>query len=188
MQIVTNVTIVNWNSCPFWILLCKYGLLGDTQFGFPVAWRSRKKNWIENSCKVTYLKNKAVVSTSLWWEWKFLYFDNLLTMIKILLTPLDKGSSGIKSIDTTLNGWEGMGIGCNKSSRAWCLGLAFWHISQVDTYHLISLGIVLECFSGGCVSVVNNVPLHCSPKGWWIVLQKYMGACKTWFLNCHQLW
>jgi len=39
-------------------------------------------------------------------------------MIKILLNPLDKGSSGIKSIDTTLNGWEGMGIGCNNPAGA----------------------------------------------------------------------
>ena len=38
------------------------------------------------------------------------------------------------------------------------------------------------------ITMLSEVPLHCSPKDWWIVLQKYMGACEYRFLDCHQLW
>jgi hypothetical protein len=66
--------------------------------------------------KITCLKNKVAVSTSVIFVIvgiNILYLVNLSTITKMLSNPLDKGSSGIKSIDTTLKGWDGMGIGCN---------------------------------------------------------------------------
>ena len=62
------------------------------------------------------LNIKAAVSTSLIFmvvRINIPYFVHLSTIIRILLNPLDKGNSGIKSIDTTSQGLEGMGMGCN---------------------------------------------------------------------------
>jgi hypothetical protein len=43
MQIVTNVTNMNWTPALSKFHLCKFRLPGATQFGFRVAWRSRKR-------------------------------------------------------------------------------------------------------------------------------------------------
>src|ERR1700692_4622093 len=57
--------------------------------------------------ETTCLKNKAAVSTSVIFVVVGInipYFVNLSTITKILSKPLDKGNSGIKSIDTTSKG------------------------------------------------------------------------------------
>ena len=42
---------------------------------------------------------------------KIAYLVSLSRMTRILSNPSERGNSGIKSIETTLNGWEGIGIG-----------------------------------------------------------------------------
>jgi hypothetical protein len=59
-------------------------------------------------------KNNLVVLTSVMVVVvgiKIAYLVSLSTMTRILLNPLERGNSGIKSIETTSNGWDGIRIG-----------------------------------------------------------------------------
>jgi hypothetical protein len=92
--------------------------------------------WWKNRVAVLTLEIEVVVGI------KMAYLVSLSTITKILSNPSDSGNSGMKSMETTLKGKVGIGMGCNSPAGAWCLGLDFWQISQVETYHLISRDIL----------------------------------------------
>jgi hypothetical protein len=61
-------------------------------------------------------------------EWQGMnkpYLVNLQTITSKVSYPSDKGSSDMKSIETTSKGWVGMGIGCNNPNGACFLGFVF---------------------------------------------------------------
>ena len=87
--------------------------------------------WQKNKVAVLTLDIEVVVGI------KIAYLVILSMMTKILSNPSDSGSSGIKSIETTLKGWDGIGISCSNQAGACRRGLAFWQISQVETYCLM---------------------------------------------------
>ena len=64
---------------------------------------------------------------------KIAYLVSLSTMTKMLSNPLDKRSWGIKSIETTSKGWDGIGMYWSDLAGVWHQGLDFWEISQVET-------------------------------------------------------
>ena len=73
---------------------------------------------------------------------KIANFVSLSIITRELLYPFDSGNSVMKSLLTTLKGWEGIEIGCSKPRRARCWGFTFWQISQVEVYRLMSLDIL----------------------------------------------
>src|ERR1700689_21093 len=70
--------------------------------------------WWKNNSVVSFSPIVVVVGINT------AYFVSLSTITKILLNPSDKGSSGIKSMDTTSKGWVGLGIGCTNPKGPWC--------------------------------------------------------------------
>lgn len=69
------------------------------------------------------------------------YFVNLQITTKRALNPSDSGKSVMKSIEMISNGWDGIGMDCNRPNGACRLGFAFWHMSHVATYALIARDI-----------------------------------------------
>jgi len=66
--------------------------------------------------------------TPLWWIRQYLVIVDKITSMWFILplwlrycsNPSERGNSGIKSIETTSNGWDGIGIGWSNLIGVWC--------------------------------------------------------------------